>query len=148
LLLFFGKEGEGGDVEVFFLGFFIIMVERWFFFPFYTFFLPMSFEKLSSEENTVKSLWGKFEQNSRSRRLFAFLKKFKRGFFFWIILIPFAKDHTPGKKEWCSRCRYLGCLRRRGESRGWHGWLGDGDVLIRAFESSEGGRYIKEWKWG
>lgn len=32
------------------------------------------------------------------------------------------------------------------------GWLGDGDgdgdILIRAFESSEGGRYMKEWKWG
>ncbi len=30
------------------------------------------------------------------------------------------------------------------------GWLGDGDgdILIRACESSEGGRYIKEWKWG
>jgi len=49
-----------------------------FFFPFITFSFPLTLRKLSSEENTVK-----VEQNSRNRRLFAFLRKIlNRGFFF------------------------------------------------------------------
>jgi len=35
-------------------------------------------------------------------------------------------------------------LFNQGVGRVVGGWLGDGDILIRAFESSEGGRYIKE----